>query len=242
MSTEAFDVSPALSSHNLEVAPAAHHPALLSGVNLQVFPGRLHGLAGPNGCGKTTLISTLAGFRKPRAGNVRLAHRDIRSVHPTDRARSIAVVLTERTDTAFLHVDELVALGRLPFNPGAKLRKIDQEICADAMARMGLEHLRRRRVATLSDGERQRALIARAIAQAPSVLLLDEPTAHLDVAGEVDIISHLLYIAREDSIAVLASSHKLQLMLSWCDSLSLIHPDGALVTGIPEELALAGEV
>ncbi len=151
-------------------------------------------------------------------------------------------MLTERHDPAFLRVGELVSLGRLPYRGEQRSAHEERRICEEALERLGLTALRNRRVATLSDGERQRALIARAVAQSPDVLLLDEPTAHLDVASEVEIVSYLLAIAREKNIAVLASTHKLHLMLSWCDTLSLVHRDGTVSSGIPEALALSGDV
>ncbi|MFP4642723.1 MAG: ABC transporter ATP-binding protein [Spirochaetales bacterium] len=231
-----------LSTHNVAVSPAPRKPILLHGVNINLKAGRLHGLAGPNGSGKTTLLSALAGFRSPAVGEIRIESDLVGRLHPSERAKRIAVVLTERQDPAFLRVGELVSLGRLPYRGEQRSGEDDRRICEQALDRLGLRALRNRRVATLSDGERQRALIARAVAQSPDVLLLDEPTAHLDVAGEVEIISYLLAIARENRIAVLASTHKLHLMLSWCDTLSLVHRDGTVRTGVPEALALSGDV
>ena len=231
-----------LSTRSVYVSPAPRRPILLHDININLKAGRLHGLAGPNGSGKTTLLSSLAGFRSPASGEIRVGNDPVGRLHPTERAKRIAVVLTERHDPAFLRVGELVSLGRLPYRGERRSMEEERRICERALDRLGLTELRNRRVATLSDGERQRALIARAVAQSPEILLLDEPTAHLDVAGEVEIISYLLAIARENNIAVLASTHKLHLMLSWCDMLSLVGRDGTVTTGVPEALALSGDV
>ncbi len=231
-----------LSARSLHIAPAPRRPILLHDVNINLKGGRLHGLAGPNGSGKTTLLSALAGFRSPERGQVLVDDHRVSALQPIERAKRIAVVLTERHDPAFLRVGELVSLGRLPYRGEQRSSDQERRICEQALERLGLSALRNRRVATLSDGERQRALIARAVAQSPDILLLDEPTAHLDVAGEVEIISYLLAIARENNIAVLASTHKLHLMLSWCDTLSLVHRDGTVTSGAPESLALSGDV
>lgn len=226
----------------LSVTPQKHTPALVTGFSLTLERGHLYALAGPNGSGKTTLLSTLAGFSRPAAGSVRIDGKDLHAISPQERARRIAVVLTDRPDSAFLSVSELVALGRIPFSRGRRLDAEDRNAVSHAIDRLGLARLAHRRVSSLSDGERQRTMIARAVAQSPDVLLLDEPTSHLDIAGEVEILAYLLGIAREERISVFASSHKLPLMISHCDSLSLIRRDRSVISGIPESVALAGEV
>ncbi|WP_300010852.1 ABC transporter ATP-binding protein [Pseudonocardia sp.] len=216
-------------------------PAVLSGVDLDAAPGELTVLLGPNGAGKSTLLRTVACLLPAAAGSARLGATDLAALAPAQRARRVAVVLTERVDPGLLTARELAALGRHP-HTGAHgtLRATDHAAVDDALAAVRAEHLAGRRVAHLSDGERQRVLIARALAQAPDLLLLDEPTAFLDAPSRVAVTGLLRRLARERGIVVVASTHDVELALRVADRVWLLDRDGGVGTGTPAELVAAG--
>jgi iron complex transport system ATP-binding protein len=216
---------------------------VLPGVDARAAAGALTVLVGPNGTGKSTLLHAVAGLLPPLAGTVRLDGADLLALPPAERARRVAVVLTERVDPGLLAVEELVALGRHP-HTGASgaLRAADRAAVAAAITAAGAGHLAGRRVAELSDGERQRVLTARALAQQPAVLLLDEPTAFLDVSSRVALLALLRRLAREDGLCVLVSTHDLEPALRLADHVWLLDRAGRLRTGPPEQLVADGAV
>jgi len=204
--------------------------------------GELTVLVGPNGAGKSTLLRTLACLQPPIAGTVRLDGTDLAGIAPMERARRLAVVLTDRVDVGLLSGRELVAIGRHPHTgPSGRLGPRDLAVVDDAIAAVGAGHLVGRRVAELSDGERQRVLTARALAQEPGLLLLDEPSAFLDVAARVALLGMLRDLARERHMGVVVSTHDLELALRLADHVWLLDRTG-LRCGSPEELVVNGAV
>ncbi|MQA88031.1 MAG: ATP-binding cassette domain-containing protein [Streptosporangiales bacterium] len=216
---------------------------VLSGLFAHARPGELTVLLGPNGAGKSTLLRTLCGLQPPLAGWVCLDGADLRTMDRVRLARSLAVVLTERVDIALLTVRELVALGRHPYTPATgRLGEADGEVVARALETVGAGHLAGRRLSEISDGERQRVMIARALAQQPDLVLLDEPTAFLDVSGRAAIIALLGRLAREQGLTVVVSTHELNLALPVADVLWLIDRAGRLHVGTPDEMTRSGIV
>ena len=216
---------------------------VLAGLHATAAPGELTVLIGPNGAGKSTLLRTAAGLLPPLAGTVRLDGADLLARTPAERARQVAVVLTDRVEPGLLTARELVGLGRLPHTgpfrrPGpADLAAVDRAFDAT-----GATPFADRRVAELSDGERQRVLTSRALAQAPQVLLLDEPGAFLDVAARVGLLALLRDLARTEKMCVVVSTHDLELALRLADNVWLVGADGELRAGTPEELTAAGRI
>lgn len=211
--------------------------------DLDVRAGEFVCLLGRNGQGKSTLLRTLGGFLPPVSGEVSLDDVAVRHLSGSERARRIAVVLTERVQVGALGVRELVELGRQPHTGWAGvLDDADRRIAADALARVDGAHLADRTVDSLSDGERQRVMIARALAQQPRLLLLDEITAFLDLPSRVTIIDLLRRIAREQGVAIVLSSHDLELSLETADRLWLLPGEGRFLDGAPEDIALSGAV
>lgn len=213
-----------------------------AGLEAFAHRGELTVLLGPNGCGKSTLIRTLCGLQPPLAGQVRLDGTDVRGLALPEVARRVAVVLTDRIDPGLLSARELAGLGRIPhLGLSARLGPRDEAVVDWALAAVGAGHLAARPAAELSDGERQRVLTARALAQQPAVLVLDEPTAFLDVPSRAGLVELLRGLARDQDLTVVLSTHDLELALRVADRVWLLG-DGTLVDAIPEELMLSGQI
>lgn len=234
---------PALRTRDLAVGYSTRRStrAVLERVNLEARAGELVCLLGPNGIGKSTLLRTLARMQSPLWGTVELGGADLRSITHAELARRLGVVLTERVMVEALPVRRIVELGRYPHS-GWFGRITDRDRCAVnwAIDAVGARHLVERDFSCLSDGERQRVMIARALAQEPVLLLLDEPTAFLDVPSRVELMGLLRQLTRDASLAVVVSTHDLELALRIADLVWLVMPGGELITGAPEDVVLAG--
>jgi iron complex transport system ATP-binding protein len=216
---------------------------VLGPVDLEVDGGTFTALVGPNGAGKTTLLRTLAGVAAPLGGGVAVAGRPLHRLGRAERARTLAVVLTDHPDVGLLRARDVVAIGRHPHTGwSGRLTAADHAVVDASLAAVGAADLADREVGRMSDGQRQRIWIARALAQEPAVLLLDEPTAFLDLPGRVETVALLRRLAVERQIAVVASVHDLDLALRIADRLWVIDAAGDLVVGAPEDLALSGAI
>lgn len=212
-----------------------------SGLNLKLRAGELVCLLGPNGAGKSTLMRTLAGMQPPLEGKVEAAGENVHTIPPAQLARLLAIVLTERIDVGNLSAYDLTALGRHPYTDWTgQLRNVDHLVVEKALKAVQATPLRWRAVNELSDGERQKVMIARALAQEPAILLLDEPTAFLDLPRRVEIMAMLRTLTRTTGCAILLSTHDLDLALRSADRLWLLESSGVMHTGAPEELVLNG--
>jgi len=224
--------------------------AVLEDVSVEVAAGELIAVLGPNGAGKSTLLRTLAGLQPSLGGTVELLGRPLGELTAGERARRVGVVLPERVPVGLLSAAELVALGRHPYTDWlGRLRPADREAVRRALEATGIDLLAARDVATLSDGERQKVMIARALAQEPALLILDEPTAFLDLPARAEILGLLARLAREEPAgevagaegrAVLLSTHDLDLALRSADRLWLLDGRGGIARGGPEDLVLDG--
>ncbi len=215
--------------------------ALASGLELTLDQGELVCLLGPNGAGKSTLMRTLTGMHPPLEGTVRLDGSDLQRISPRERARQLAVVLTERVPGGLLSSYALVGLGRYPHTGwSGALGARDHSVIQEALARVSATHLAHRPVADLSDGERQRVMMARALAQEPRLMVLDEITAFLDLPRRVEMMRLLRELTRSSGVAVLLSSHDLELALRSADRIWLLTGSGEFHQGAPEDLVLQG--
>lgn len=217
--------------------------AVSAGLTAALRYGQLTCLLGPNGSGKSTLLRTLCGFQPALGGSMMLQGRPIQEYIPPELAKLIAVVLTERTDVANMSVEQLVSAGRSPYTGfWGKLSSDDRKAVKEALESVGAASLSDRPVTTLSDGERQKVMIAKAIAQETPVIFLDEPTAFLDYPSKVEAMQFLHRLAHEHNKTVFMSTHDLEMAIPLSDSLWLIDKNQGLTTGTPRQLADDGSI
>ena len=240
--TGADSAPPVLAARALSAGYGRRRPVpVLEDLDLEARPGQLIALLGPNGAGKSTLLRTLAGLQRPLAGRVELGGESLSRLSAGERARRLAVVLTDPIDAAQLSARDVVGLGRAPHAGfSGRLSREDAGVVDRAFRRASAEHLAERRLSSLSDGERQRVMIARALAQAPSVMLLDEPTAFLDLPARAETTALLRRLAHREGLATIIATHDFEAALRHCDALWLICPGGRIAVGAPEDLALDG--
>lgn len=217
--------------------------ALSSGIDLKLGAGEFAALVGPNGSGKSTLLRTLAGLQAPLRGESSLCGKDARRLTVEERSRRAACVFTDRYDSGYFTVFDIVAFGRYPYTDARhRLEEGDLEAVRGAIAAVGLGKLAGRRFAELSDGERQKALVARAIAQDCPVLILDEPTAFLDAPARVEVFHIARDLARASGKAVVLSTHDIDHALRYADALWLMDREHRFKAGAPEDLATSGAI
>ena len=236
----------ALATHSLAVGyktGRARSHAVLEGIDLELSQGEFVCLLGPNGAGKSTLLRTIGKMQPPLAGSVEIGGRDIYQLSNHALATLLSVVLTDRLAVGRLTAYALIGLGRYPYTGwAAGLTAEDHRIIQWAIRSTRSDELAARDISELSDGERQRVMIARALAQQPTVMLLDEPTAFLDLPTRVEITGLLKRLSRETGLAALMSTHDLDLALRSADTLWLITPEGSVEHGAPEDLILRGSL
>ena len=208
-----------ISLSQLSVGYSLSHP-VISDINLELRSGQLACLIGENGIGKSTLLKTLTGFLPKLKGSLLLGDRDIESFSQRELARQVSIVLTQKPDVQNLTIEEIIGLGRSPYTGFfGQLRAEDRKVVDDAIATMGIEKLRGRMIQTLSDGERQKVMIAKALAQETPIILLDEPTAFLDFPSKAETFQSLQQMAHERDKLILLSTHDLELAVRFADSL-----------------------
>lgn len=201
--------------------------AVVSDINLTLQSGKLASLIGANGVGKSTLLKTLTGFLPKLEGSLLLDGKDICEFSQRALARQISIVLTQKPDVQNLTVEEIVGLGRSPYTGFfGKLHANDQQIVDESITAVGIEKLKNRMIQTLSDGERQKVMIAKALAQQTPVIFLDEPTAFLDFSSKVETFQLLQRMAHEMGKLVLLSTHDLELAVRFSDTLLQVNGDG----------------
>jgi len=214
---------------------------IASDLTVSLRSGEFACLLGPNGAGKSTLLRSLTGLQRPLTGHATLCGVDIAHLDPRARARQLAVVLTDRVGIGLLPVRGVVAMGRHPYTDWrGRLRAEDERAVDAALEAVGASPLSARLVSELSDGERQRVMVARALAQEPQVLVLDEVTAFLDLPRRIEMMVLLRRLSHERGLAVLCSTHDLDLALRHADTLWVMTPGGHLHHGWPEALVLQG--
>jgi iron complex transport system ATP-binding protein len=209
----------------------------LGPVSLEAQQRELVAILGPNASGKSTLLKLLAGLLKPLSGRVEVDGKEVSELEPRARAQQVALVSQESELLFSLRVWEYVLQGRYPY--GKRLRFESDEDClmaGNALAQVGADALRDRWMDQLSGGEKQRVILARALAQRPGLLLLDEPTQHLDIGGKVELLRRLRRLADENRYTVVVVTHELNLAAEFSDRIALMHKGKSLRMGSPAEV------
>ncbi len=212
-------------------------------INASLYSGELTCLLGPNGAGKSTLLKTLTAFLPPVKGEILIKGRPLTDYTAPDIAKLIGIVLTEKPNLENMTVEELVALGRSPYTGfWGRMGSEDSRIVAEAIRMVGVEDLKTRRVNTLSDGERQKVMIAKAIAQETPIVFLDEPTAFLDYPSKVEIMQLLQRLAKERRMTIFLSTHDMDMALQIADRVWLVDKKYGVTVGSPEHLVISGDL
>ena len=232
-----------LETHNLAVGfgQGNKRTVLLQGLNLRLEQGRMVALLGRNGAGKSTMLKALTCATMPIKGSVVIDGKPSTAINKRDLSRLVALVATERIMGGAFTIRELVALGRQPHTGFlGRLSRHDNEIVDACLEAVGITHKAEQHVANLSDGERQKAMVAKALAQETPIIVLDEPTAFLDVASRIETMKLLHKLAREQHKAVLLSSHDISQSLLLADELWVITSDREVITGSTEQVVMSG--
>ena len=212
-------------------------------LNASIHSGELTCLLGTNGVGKSTLLRTLSAFQPPLGGTIDLLDRPLSTYDDRKLATVIGVVLTEKSDIRNMTVEELVGLGRSPYTGfWGTLKESDRKIVHEAIARVRIEPLTQRMVHTLSDGERQKVMIAKALAQETPIIFLDEPTAFLDFPSKVEVMQLLHNLTHTLQKTVFMSTHDLELAPQIADKIWLMDRTNGIAIGTPEDLSLEGKL
>lgn len=210
---------------------------VLSEINLEFRAGQFVGLLGSNGVGKTTLLRTISRHLKPLAGQVMVMGQPLEDLSPLELARTMAVVLTDKATPPLFTVREFAALGRYPYTGFmGRLSAEDEKVVTKALADVRAEDLADRYVDQLSDGERQKAVLARALAQEPSIMLLDEPTAHLDLKHRMEVMGILKRLCQDGGLTVVASLHDVDIAAKVADKVVLVKAGRVIDYGLPEKV------
>jgi iron complex transport system ATP-binding protein len=209
--------------------------------DIQLYEGELTALVGPNGAGKTSLIKTISGNLTPLSGWITLFNKTLKSYSTAELATIISIVLTDRILDQHIKVYDVVATGRYPYTGfWATLNQNDKSVIQKSLEMVGAEELSDRTFVTLSDGERQKVMIAKALAQDTPIILLDEPAAFLDYPSKIELMHLLQNLVKKHHKTILYSSHDLDLVLRSADRLWLVASRKPIATGIPEQLVLDG--
>lgn len=214
-----------------------------SGLNFELYSGELTSLLGANGAGKSTLIRSIARFINPLSGEIELMGRVVDSYSRAALARLISVVLTDRIFDTNLSVRDVISLGRYPYTGFfGRLCAKDHQIVEHSASLTGVEGMLARDIASLSDGERQKVFIAKSLAQQTPLIILDEPTAFLDVKSRIEIMELLHNLAREEQKSILISTHDMDVALKLSDSIWTLRPGEGIASGQTEDMLFAGSM
>ncbi|GHT62889.1 iron(III) ABC transporter ATP-binding protein [Bacteroidia bacterium] len=214
---------------------------IAAGLNAAIHSGELTCLLGANGVGKSTLLRTLSGFQPKLSGEISIFGKPLESYSGKELSQTIGIVLTEKVDVRDMTVRDLISLGRNPYTGfWGKLSDEDETIISESVACLKIEELSGRSVHTLSDGERQKMMIAKTLAQETPVIYLDEPTAFLDFPSKVEIMRFLHFLAIHSRKTIFLSTHDLELALQIADKLWLMDKRKGLTVGTPDELRQNG--
>lgn len=216
--------------------------SLIDNINVGIEKGKILCLLGPNGSGKSTILKSISRHLKKIAGTVFIGKEDLTSLSSKDIAKRLSVVLTEKVAPELMTCEEVVATGRYPYtNHFGKLTEADHQIVHDSMAAVRVQELMNKEFIRLSDGQKQRVLLARAICQQPEIIILDEPTSYLDIRHKIELLGILRKMAVEDDVTVVLSLHEVDLAAKLADTIILVNDNRIYGSGCPEDI-LSDEV
>ncbi|AWW28037.1 ABC transporter ATP-binding protein [Acetobacterium carbinolicum] len=234
-------MKPVIFTENLNVG--YDKKVVVEQVDICAQKGELICLLGPNGSGKSTILRTLTGLQPPVNGRVEINGRDIATIKKAELAKKMAIVLTEQVSLGLLTVFEIASMGRYPHtNFMGRLSAEDEKIVNEALDLVDAGYLKNRYYFELSDGEKQKVMIARALVQEPELIVLDEPTSHLDVRHKVEVISILRKLCLEKGITVVLSLHDIDIAIKGCQKILLIEKGKVKAQGTPEEIIKTGTI
>jgi iron complex transport system ATP-binding protein len=220
-----------------ELAVGYGKKTVVDGINLEALKGQLICLLGPNGSGKSTILRSLCGFLAPVQGAVYLKEQDFTKLRPEQLAKTMAVVLTERLSPGLMIGFDIAAMGRYPHTGFfGKLSVLDVAKTWEALRLVNAEDIAHSFFNELSDGQKQKILLARALVQEPELIVLDEPTTHLDVRHRIEVMGILNTLTKEKGITVILSLHEIDLALKSCEIAILVKNNKILACGAPEDI------
>lgn len=212
-------------------------------LNISLVEGSITSILGVNGVGKSTLIRTLCGFIPPLHGDIKLDGKNLKNYSKYELSSTLSVVLTERVNDGGLTVYEIVSLGRYPYTGFfGRLTERDKEVVEQSIRDIGIWDMRNKYISELSDGERQKVMIAKSLSQESKIIILDEPTSFLDIKSRMEIVSLLRKLAKEKNMTFLLSLHDLELSLQYSDYLWIMNKNDGVIYGQTEELILSGKI
>ena len=230
-----------IQAQNLDVGYSRN--PVVSGINIEGMRGQVICLLGPNGAGKTTILRTLSGLLAPIRGAVEVEGINIDEMKKKEIARKLSLVLTNSAELPLATVYELISMGRTPYtNLLGHLSDEDKRVIEEALETVGASSLRERFYSQLSDGEKQKVMIARALVQEPELIILDEPTSHLDIKHKIEVVRVLQKLSNERGITCILSLHDIDLALKGCQTVLLINEGRVLAQGIPEDVIYEGVI
>lgn len=210
---------------------------VIEGVSVNALKGQTICLIGPNGAGKSTILRTLTGMLSPVEGCVYIGEEDVQKIKPSEKARKMAVVLTEKLNMNMTSVFRVVSMGRIPYTGFMGiLSQEDKEIVSECLKKVGAYELKDRDYSSLSDGEKQKVLIARALAQTPELIVLDEPTSHLDVKHKIEVVRILNKLANETGLTVILALHDIDIAVKFCQIVLMVKNGKIVAQGRPEDI------
>ena len=210
---------------------------VLDGVTFNIKQGEILGILGMNGCGKTTLLKNLNKNLEPEAGTILLEDEDMEKMTKRAIAQKVAVVPQGNEIKFAFTVEDIVSMGRIPFlSTFSGESSEDVRLIDEAIEMAGLQDYRKRYINTMSGGERQRVIIARALAQTPEIILMDEPTLHLDINMQFEVLDLIYKLSREKGLTVVIVSHDLPLVARYCDRIIMLKDKKIFASGVPEDI------
>ena len=233
-----------MSSLNIEQLTIGYGDKIIaSDINLELPQGRLICLLGQNGVGKSTLLRTLSNLQEPLGGVISIEGQPIEQLDRRELAKKLGIITTEKIGMSGMTVRELVALGRYPYtNWIGQESDEDRRKINESISKCQINYIENAKLAAISDGQFQKAMVARVLAQDTDLILMDEPTAHLDVVNRVEMFHLLQTIKAETGKSILISTHELDLSMQFADELWLMNFNQPIQTGTPEDLGLSGKI